>query len=337
MPPTLLAADAVIPYLVGRGVLLPGGTGATAVELSGGVSNAAFLIETPARRLVLKQALPLLRVARRWEAPVDRILTEARALRFAAALEPAAVPTVIDTDPTAYTLTMTAAPASWQPWKSELMAGRVDPAVAIRLGTVLGRLHRAAAEQAWLEQTAAFEALRVAPYHRAVIEWAAGAGRPEIAAGVQQVVDRMAGRRLCFVHGDYSPKNVLVGVDGVWVIDFEVAHRGDPAFDVAFCLSHLVLKSIHLPASTTALRQAAEAFVAAYAEAGRAEATDESLSPQLAALLLARVVGKSPVEYLRPPEQRRVLAVGAAALDHPPADLAGWWRLIDDTEAASDE
>ena len=90
--------------------------------------------------------------------------------------------------------------------------------------------------------------------------------------------------------GDWSPKNLLVYPDSVLALDFEVAHCGDPAFDVAFLLSHLVMKSVHLPQHQLQLRQAADAFLAGYG----AIPPDAHVTAELGCLLLARVDGKSP-------------------------------------------
>lgn len=79
-----------------------------------------------------------------------------------------------------------------------------------------------------------------------------------------------------------------------------------PAFDLAFCLTHLVLKQIHLPVHADSLRSASRALRESYlatvtweSAADLAERTAR-LTP---ALMLARVAGASPAEYLTPDQQ----------------------------------
>ncbi|MEF8856196.1 MAG: phosphotransferase, partial [Haloplanus sp.] len=102
------------------------------------------------------------------------------------------------------------------------------------------------------------------------------------------------------VHGDYSPKNVLVdrSDDPVpWILDFEVAHWGDPAFDAAFMLNHLFIKSIYNHDRHAAYADAADRFWTAYDRAAEWDIERETVA-ELAVLMLARVDGKSPVEYV---------------------------------------
>ncbi len=118
-------------------------------------------------------------------------------------------------------------------------------------------------------------------------------------------VERLLATREALVLGDWSPKNLLVYSDRVLALDFEVAHRGDPAFDVAFMLTHLVMKSIHLPPHASRVRSAADAFLAGYGSS----VPDPRVTAELGCLLLARVDGKSPAEYLSEPERVTVRAL----------------------------
>ena len=320
----LLDERTVVTYLADRGTM----SATRARELTGGVSNVVLLATNGDQRVVVKQALQRLRVADIWEAPVGRVVTEGRALRFAGRIVPDFVPALIDIDPQAHTITLAAAPDSWQQWKSRLLAGDIDPAVGARLGTVLGSLHsaRVDADTDWLDQQDAFHALRVDPYHNAV-----AARLPIVADQVHAVVDSMAATRRCFVHGDYSPKNVLVGDNALWVVDFEVAHIGDPAFDVAFMLSHLILKGIHRPTDRDRLRRCAGEFVDAYAISSTQASIvqGQHLLGHLSCLLLSRAAGKSPVEYLGPPEKETVIAVASRALTDE-VDSVDWlWDAFD--------
>lgn len=309
--PDLLDVETVLPYLRRRGLL--DSTRAVPRLLGGGVSNVVIAVSSPTTSLVVKQSLPQLRVDALWEAPRERILTEAEGLVLCSRLTPGQVPEVISVDDSEFVLCLEQAPSDWVDWKQQLLAGQVSSEVATTLGQTLARWHSNTAGgrglSSLMSDPETFEVLRVDPYLRTVIR-----GAPEVSASVQAVIDEMAAHRVCLVHGDFSPKNVLVAgtPPGVWVIDFEVAHLGDPAFDVAFLISHLVLKSLHRPQHATRLDEATTSFVEAYREVLELSTTrpESAVVRYVGALLLARVAGKSPVEYLDGASRRRAWDLG---------------------------
>lgn len=323
----MLDEATVVPYLAGRG-LVDGD--ARAETLAGGVSNIVLAVSDGAQQLVVKQSLPRLNVADEWTAPTSRVITEVNALDLAGRITPGLVPAVIDRDPQAHTVVIERAPAGWADWKSHLMAGRVDVRIAATLGRTLAEWHSATAQDlSGLEDAFGdaepFIQLRVDPYHRTLARRA-----PEVATQVLHVADRMLARRLCLVHGDYSPKNVLVssGEDKrvrVWVIDFEVAHLGDPAFDLGFMLTHLTMKSIHRPDHAASYDHAATEFVAAYTTRVTFDLQPDwqYVLEQVAALLLARVHGKSPAEYLTETQREQVWRLGVDVINDPPDTVLG--------------
>jgi aminoglycoside phosphotransferase (APT) family kinase protein len=315
----VLDADNVVGYLCARG--LHPAAGARARSLGGGVSNIVLAVGEGPGSMVVKQALARLRVADPWWAPRERALAEAEALDLAGRLTPDAVPHVLDRDAERCVVVIERAPEGWREWKSMLLAGVVDEKVAVRLGSVLSLWHSSTLHGRMLSarfyQEEPFEALRVEPYYRTVAQRV-----PHMSEAVLGYVDKMLARRLCLVHGDFSPKNVLVGPEpGLWVIDFEVAHLGDPAFDLAFVLCHLMLKSVHRPALAPAYDRCAVMFASTY-EAG----VPDELSPpwdyvlgHVGCLLLARVDGKSPAEYLTAEDRARVRRLGELLVSAPPA------------------
>jgi hypothetical protein len=166
----------------------------------------------------------------------------------------------------------------------------------------LGRIHAATLNDA----TAAAEfptdhlidALRFDPYLRTL-----SVRYPELAPRILAIMDASRSTHIALVHGDVSPKNILVSVhDGHPVLlDAECAWYGDPAFDAAFCLNHLVLKLIHLPALRPTLMAQADGFVRtwlAHFPTALQAGADARTAALLPCLMLARVDGKSPVEYL---------------------------------------
>lgn len=312
---TLVRAADAAGYLVGRGIFRAA-SGLEVTELSGGVSCAVFAIRGEGRSVVLKQALERLKVADEWLVPAERAETEAQALALMAELAPGSVPALLDSDPGAHALVVEHAPDGWGSWKSALLEGSAHPAVAGRLGELLAVLHNGTRDVE-IGSVEFFEAGRIDPYLRTIMR-----RHPDLTHEIAAYVERLLATHECLVHGDYSPKNVLTGDADVWVIDWEVAHRGDPAFDLAFMLNHLLLKTIHRPEARAGYEACGEAFLDAYG----AEDVDVTYVLGLTGcLMLARVDGKSPAEYLTEDGRERSRSAGIALLTEPPSSLAQAW------------
>jgi Ser/Thr protein kinase RdoA (MazF antagonist) len=286
--------------------------------LTGGVSSDLWRVDAPGLTACVKAALPTLRVAETWTAPVDRNAVEVAWLRFAAQEAPGAVPRVLADDPAAGLFAMEFLEPDRHPlWKAELMAGRVDPAAARAVGSLVGRLAAASTRpdgRAALARTFAtddnFHRLRIEPYLLATAR-----RRPEVGGRLVELAERTQAVRLALVHGDVSPKNILLGSAGPVLLDAECAWWGDPAFDVAFCLNHLLLKAFAATPEERSTRAqllsvAADAWWSGYAPHVSWEPVAElhaRAASLLPALLLARIDGTSPVEYITA-EADRVVA-----------------------------
>ena len=280
-------------------------------ELGGGISNKLVLAAGSEFRAVLKQSLGQLRTAREWNSDRGRIFREAAAMRWAAGIDGLRVPRLLCEDAADFTIAMEAAPADALMWKTQLFRGEFRPEIARAAGVALGAMiaaswQNAHAQSLFGDQTV-FDELRIDPYYRYT-----AAQCPEAAEYIGRLMGRSSERRVSLVHGDWSPKNLLVDGDGAWVIDWEVIHYGDPSFDVAFLLNHLLMKSIAMPRHRVALKGLACAFVDALGTAWAVEAALEHLP----ALLLARVAGKSPAEYLDAAMQRRARAMALDLMRH---------------------
>ncbi|TBW39558.1 aminoglycoside phosphotransferase family protein [Siculibacillus lacustris] len=293
--------------------------------LTGGVSSNVLVISTGERRLCLKQALPRLKVAKEWLVPISRIYAEIDWLTTVATIEPTLVPAVLGVDRAAGCFAMEfLAPAEHPNWKARLMAGSVDPAFAGLLGDRLGRIHAATARRPELAATFAtdadFHALRLDPY---LLETARN--HPDLAARLEAVVETTRTTKLALVHGDVSPKNILIGPRGPVLLDAECAWWGDPAFDLAFCLNHLLLKAAVLPAVRPALFESFRRLTAAHlahVDWEPVDALEARAAALLACLLLARVDGKSPAEYLDAGRRDLVRAAARPLIAQPPVSLA---------------
>jgi aminoglycoside phosphotransferase (APT) family kinase protein len=296
--------------------------------LPGGVSSIVVRVATDAGAYVIKQALPRLRVEAAWFSRPERSTNEARAAVALAELVPGSVPEIVATATDRSAFVMRSAPGGSVTWKDLLMAGEVSPAVAVTVGRLLGRVHATSAGRVDLAATFAdqsfFDELRIHPYLRYV-----AAQTPDLATAFDEVVAELLSTGRCLVHGDFSPKNLLVAPDGrVLLVDHEVAHWGQPAFDTAFVTSHLCLKAIRFRARADDYLQAAVAVLDAYAE--EAPSLAAGIGPFAArvtgALLIARVDGMSPVEYLIDQRDRALArALGRDALLEPPGDP---WAMV---------
>ncbi|SHN46747.1 phosphotransferase family protein [Cryptosporangium aurantiacum] len=310
---------ALVDHLVRRG--LTSSSDVRVKSLTGGVSNDVVAVTAPGLDAVVKRALGRLRVAEEWLADPARLDTEGRALRLAGRLLPGAVPQVYDLAD-GY-LVIERAPESWRTWKEDLLAGAVDVEVAARLGRALGGWQRGTAGDAAVAREfgdrTAFGQLRVDPFHRTVAQ-----RHPDLADVVNHTIAVMEDSASCLAHGDYTPKNVLIDPDGdgVWVIDWEVAHYGDPTFDPAWTIGHLLLKTVHRPSADYA------AAGGAFLEAWAADHDSAQLIRQTGCLLLARVDGKSPADYLTDAERHRTRALARRLLTDPPPHVLDAWELL---------
>jgi aminoglycoside phosphotransferase (APT) family kinase protein len=326
--------DPQLDHFLRKHGLLPEAQAARFTPLAGGVSSDIWRVDLPDGRVIcVKRARAKLKVAADWYAPVSRNVYEWAWINFAARHVPQAVPAPLAHDAAAGLFAMAyLAPEDHPVWKRQLLDGRIELATAAAVGRILGTLHAASSSDEDLARAfdtgVNFHALRLEPYLLATAR-----AHPAVAARLEALVERTANTRIALVHGDVSPKNILVGPRGPVFLDAECAWYGDPAFDVAFCLNHLLLKCLPRPRERPALRQAFDVFVDAYFAVARFEpraALEARAASLLPALFLARVDGKSPVEYMTDERDRdRVRASAAPMIETPPhrlTEVAARWH-----------
>ncbi len=318
---------ALVAYLQARRLIAPAEQPEVRV-LAGGVSNRTVLVARPSGEAwVAKQALPKLRVQVEWLCSMERIQREAEGLRWLNRLLPAgAIPGIVHEDHEAHLLIMQAVPQPHRNWKQMLMAGDVQTEHVAQFGTLLGMLHSRAYRQREavaevFADTTYFVALRLEPYYRYTATQV-----PEAAAFYAALIDSTCARQLTLVHGDYSPKNVLVHGDRLVLLDHEVIHFGDPAFDLGFAMTHLLSKAHHLPVHRARFVDAAQLYWTRYLAAlddlpWLAELEAQAICNTLGCLL-ARVAGRSPLEYLDAGARARQRTATVELMASPPATMA---------------
>lgn len=306
---------------------------ATVAALAGGVSSDIVRVTAPAGDFCVKFALEQLKVAEVWKAPVRRNLADYEWLAYVATIDPTLVPRLIGRSERLGGFAMAFLdPATHVNWKSELLAGTADVAFAAAVGGALGRIHRHAAAdpdgRARFANQDDFRALRLDPYLNFTAR-----KHPDLAGRLHAMVDQLMAARVSLVHGDVSPKNILKGPHGPIFLDAECAVEGDPAFDLAFCLNHLAIKRMAGLAPPARLKLAVLELWAAYAPAVAWEppaSLERRVAGLLPALMLARIDGKSPVEYLQEATRATIRGVARDLLAEPPGSLG---ELLERTEA----
>ena len=298
---------------------------AFAQPLTGGISSDIWLITAGDKRFVVKRALAKLRVSSDWFADTCRNQTEREWLAYAARVVPRNVPRIIYASAENDWFAMEFIGDQHVTWKSELLEGVARIETARMIGKVLGQLHASSWGNTELakqfDTSANFRELRLAPYFITAAERV-----PELAPMVLSSTEQLERTQLALVHGDFSPKNLLVTRDRVIVLDAEVAWFGDPAFDAAFLINHLLLKGL-LHSSSRAKEDIVGLVVDfwnAYAAAlgKNAGAGLEARVVRLTlCLLLARVHGKSPVEYLSLGHGAHLTNFVRQELPRPPLEL----------------
>jgi 5-methylthioribose kinase len=315
--------DTLVPYL--RSHRLIQDAPVQARVLKGGVSNRTVLVVDRDRAFVVKQALSKLRTAADWFSDPRRIHTEALGLRCLAKLAPkGAITPLLFEDRDQHVIAMAAVPEPHDNWKTLLLGGHLESDHVKQFAELLAAIHRNSSQQPMLADVFAdrsfFDTLRLEPYYRYSAEQV-----PEAGQFLHSLIEDTWNTRVALVHGDYSPKNILVREGRLVLLDHEVVHFGDPAFDVGFALTHFLSKAHHLQHLRVRFGEAAQSFVAHYLEGVRETPWGGSAETRAVrhtlGCLLARVAGRSPLEYLTEDERRKQSAVVLQLMQQPPERL----------------
>lgn len=284
-----------------RARLLKRGETARWTRLAGGVSSDIWRVRLPERTICVKRALARLKVKADWQAPTERNLYEWEWFNFVYKNFAKIVPRPLAHDREMQMLAMEfLAPEDFKVWKTELLKGEADAAFAAATGEFLGKIHARSAFDAKIAATFStdrlFYALRIEPYLLATAE-----KHPRVSEQIRAIAENTLSKKIALAHGDVSPKNILIGRENPIFLDAETAWFGDPAFDLAFCLNHLLLKAAFLPQFADRFKSCFLSFAENYLNQvnwERHEEIETRAARLLPVLHLARVDGKSPVEYV---------------------------------------
>lgn len=308
---------------------------ATFDVLTGGVSSDIWKVNADGRVYCVKRALSKLKVAANWFAPVERNHYEVTWYNIANKIMPGSAPLVLAHDDKAMLFAMEYLdPKNYKLWKTELRDGRADAKLAAQAGMILGRIHSKTANddavKAHFPRADIFQAIRLEPYLEAT-----AARNRDLEEQLLSLSRRTAEYSLTMIHGDVSPKNILLGPDGPVFLDAECACIGDPAFDIAFCLNHFLLKCIWTPSAAkdfiTCFREMSANYLNEVDWENR-DTLEERAATLLPGLFLARVDGKSPAEYVKEENDKEKIRRCARGLLFNPTS-----RLIDVAEAWYEE
>lgn len=292
--------------------------------LVGGVSSLIMRVDTRCGPICVKQALPELKVATQWSAPLERSYAELAWINHVASFAPNTVPAILGEDRESFCFAMTwLEPSMYPVWKRQLRDGIADAPFTAEVARRLVAIHSATVDDDALAQAFAndenFFQLRLDPYFGATAKV-----HTDCAEALLDLITVTANNKRVLVHGDISPKNLLAGPQGPLILDAECAWYGEPAFDAAFCLCHLLAKCLWRPASQADFLACFDAFSAAYLEGVSWENTDNveaRITRLLAAIMLARVDGKSPLEYLGEHDRERMRTFAKARVLSPATRL----------------
>jgi len=312
------------------------------IPLAGGVSSDIVSVELGSHKLCAKFALAKLKVAADWHAPVHRNRAEYAWLQFAARIAPQSAVKLYGRSERLHGFVMEYLEGTdVYLWKTALLTEQEDHGEAQRVGDLIGQIHAASAKSSFnaseFQNQGDFHSLRIEPY----LDYTASQ-HPPLAKALGALSNNLKRSDQVLVHGDISPKNILFRGYTPIILDAECATMGDASFDLAFCLNHLLIKAIHLPTSSQQQFESVMAFWQSYTKYVNWEATsalESRVCHLLPALMLARIDGKSPIEYLSEANQAYVRALAISLIESPCRTLQEFTHCINTklAEAASSD
>jgi 5-methylthioribose kinase len=260
---------------------------------------------------VVKQARPALERFPEYRVSTERIVFEARFYRTVARLDAHDVcPRVLHFDPEQRVLVLEDL-GDAERLDAALARGADVTDVAARLGAFLGAVHggtRGAGTAARFANDAMRrlhgEHIFHLPYRPNEFPLSTAVGKRalairsdrELVATIDAAHARYLEPRGVLVHGDVQPGNVLLPPAGPKLLDAEIAHLGDPAFDLGQLVGHLLLPAAargEPGGAEPAVRAAWNAYRKAFGAAGLARL--DEVARYAGIELLRRTIGAARV------------------------------------------
>ncbi|MCV6825480.1 MULTISPECIES: phosphotransferase family protein [Halocynthiibacter] len=313
---------------------------ANVTPLTGGVASDIASLSVKGRKMCIKFALPKLKVAADWSAPVHRNAAEYAWLKVAAEVCPNSAVQLYGRSEAAHGFAMEfVTGADVYLWKEAMLSEQPLRGEARQVAEMVVQIHAASAkpefDRSAFNNRDDFRAIRIEPYLLFTAQQ-----HPDLAEPLNALAEMLYNSDQVLVHGDVSPKNILLRKGGPVLLDAECATMGDASFDPSFCLNHLVLKAVHLPSLRSELLQEIGVFwrtYAAHIDWEPAVDLEARVCQLLPALMLGRVDGKSPVEYFSEDERTLVRAIAKELVSQPATTLAEFVErleiLIKDTNS----
>lgn len=311
--------------------LLPPNTDIQVEPLTGGVASDIAKVTVGDNIYCIKFALAKLRVAADWYAPVERNYAEYRWLKAINNIIPETSLQLYghSAEEHGFAMDFISGQDSYL-LKTALFEGKGLNSQATAIGHLLGQIHKASAHAAFdcspFQNRDDFYALRLEPY----LVYTAGK-HPDISNDLMEMSDRLYQNQQILIHGDVSPKNIIFEAEHPYLLDAECATMGDAAFDVAFCLNHFILKGLYLPDFQLPYLDLCAAFWDAYqvhVNWEQTEALEARMLRLLPMLMLARVDGKSPVEYFNTKEKDACRSIARRLIKDPKIQLPDVLKFI---------
>lgn len=311
--------------------LMSGSDSPTIEPLSGGVASDIAKVSVNGDVYCVKFALPKLRVRADWFAPVERSLAEYRWLQTVGEIVPAAAIRLYghSAEEHGFVMEYLSSPDSYL-LKAALLDGEGQVSDAAAIGDLIGRVHAHSASTSFdrvpFQNRDDFHAIRIEPY---LIHTADA--HPGLRTAIHAMAEHLYEAEEVLIHGDVSPKNIIMNAGQPYILDAECATMGDPCFDVAFCLNHFVLKSIHVRGRSADYLEFCTAFWNSYARSVTWEAANDlesRVARLLPMLMLGRVDGKSPVEYLSDQNRDLVRRLAINLVSNPRPNISGLLSII---------
>ena len=270
-------------------------------EIREGASSTIIMIIRETEKLVLKQALRRLKVKKEITAPLDRNLREQDCIDLMNSfLEPGIIPEIRFRDRDNCLFVMTSAPDEAIQWKKMLLEGQVDLSIGVKIGQILAKIHNHTANNKKIYEQFKDNSIyilgRIDPCYREIQK-----AIPELREAMRKIIDGTVTRQEALCTEDFNPKNTLVKDRKFMLVDHEGAHYGDPSFDVGQFIAHIFLKSIHNWEIKDAYFDLVQSFWNGYCDeisVWSSKAFEPMVVKHTMAMMLGRVVGKLPVEYL---------------------------------------